>query len=353
MSADINGFLSTATVFRYSKAWGLKQYTQRPLPHCGPLQKQRQVAFAKHFLNRWGLAKRKILLIHFDEKWFESGKRRTNAKACDEMGVPKKHPTMKHCRHPPKLMVVTVVAYAFDGEVENGGHGLKIGQYRCQKAKIALRDQREATRDSDGKISYNGPLVRKKGEAYMVDCNVTGSGTGTASEPKYALMDLFKSTIFPAVAQLVGPGGLYEGYLPIFQGDNAGPHEDSTFKSHAVVECKKQSWKWEPQAPQMPHMNVLDLVVFPAMSKKHSKICSMYTNSAVLVPVKRIWETCQSVFDALDSATIAKGFVLAYRMAQKVVKHGGGNEWVRTAESLLDVRKDFKETATGIVRKTN
>jgi hypothetical protein len=33
-------------------------------------------------------------------------------------------------------------------------------------------------------------------------------------------------TIFPKVEGLVGPGGKYEGYKPVFQGDNAGPHID-------------------------------------------------------------------------------------------------------------------------------
>ena len=36
--------------------------------------------------------------------------------------------------------------------------------------------------------------------------------------------------------------------------------------------CREHKWLWVPQAAQMPHANVLDLVVFPAMSKRHSRL---------------------------------------------------------------------------------
>ncbi len=108
--------------------------------------------------------------------------------------------------------------------------------------------------------------MRNRGVWYVVDCNVTGSDEGTATDPKFALMGLFQGTIFPRVAELVGPGGEYEGYVPVFQGDNAGPHQDGTFKQYVEDQCRERGWKWEPQAPQMPHMNNLDLAVFPAMS---------------------------------------------------------------------------------------
>ena len=123
--------------------------------------------------------------------------------------------------------------------------------------------------------------------------------------------------LFPAVEELVGPGGEYEGYLPVFQGDNAGPHEDATYKQFVVDYCNQRGWKWEPQAPQMPHSNVLDLAVFPAMSKHHSNLMSQYSNTPA--PPDKIWETCEQVWASLPSATIARGFVLAQRVARKVI----------------------------------
>ena len=74
------------------------------------------------------------------------------------------------------------------------------------------------------------------------------------------------------VKKLVGKGGDFEGYTAVFQGDNAGPHNDGEFKKYVEGYCRTQKWLWSPQAAQMPHGNVLDLVVFPAASKRHSRL---------------------------------------------------------------------------------
>ena len=79
---------------------------------------------------------------------------------------------------------------------------------------------------------------------------------------KCALLPIFLNIIFPRVQELVGPGGKYEGYTPVFQGDNAGPHQNATYVNAVTSYCEAKGWHWEPQAPQMPHMNVLDLSVF-------------------------------------------------------------------------------------------
>jgi hypothetical protein len=70
---------------------------------------------------------------------------------------------------------------------------------------------------------------------------------------------------------LVGLGGVYEAYQPVFQGDNAGPHVDGAFHAFVKDFCESKGWKWEPQAAQ-PHSNNLDLAVFPMMSKRHSAL---------------------------------------------------------------------------------
>lgn len=103
----------------------------------------------------------------------------------------------------------------------------------------------------------------EKGDVYDVDCAVTGSSPGTPSDPKCPLLPIFQNIIFPRIESMVGPGGKYEGYTPVFQGDNAGPHQDATYVNTVKQYCNDRGWYWEPQAPQMPHMNVLDLSVFP------------------------------------------------------------------------------------------
>ena len=122
----------------------------------------------------------------------------------------------------------------------------------------------------DGRTKYDGAIVREKDQMYLVDCAVTGSNIGTADSPKFPLMSYFEETVFPRIIALVGPGGKFENYTVVIQGDNAGPHEDKVYKRYVEEYCGREGWHWEPQAPQMPHMNVLDLSVFPNMSKRHS-----------------------------------------------------------------------------------
>ena len=189
-----------------------------------------------------------------------------------------------------------------------------------------------------------------KGDAYLIDCNAMGSNEGTSTNPKFLLLALFCDQIFPKVAELVGPGGAYEGYLLIFQGDNAGPHIDATFHAFVKDFCELNGWKWEPQAVQMPHMNNLDLSVFLMMSKRHSALLKMY--SSIQAPPDEIWHTAEQVWMNMGSAEIARGFILAYRIAAKVIECGGENTFLRKTEFHSGVRGDFYDVPYGVAKKT-
>ena len=45
--------------------------------------------------------------------------------------------------------------------------------------------------------------------------------------------------------------------------------------------------KWEPQDPQMPHMNNLDLAFFPKMMRRHSALLKFYFKK--MAPADEIW----------------------------------------------------------------
>jgi len=53
-------------------------------------------------------------------------------------------------------MAVAFTAYAFDGNVENGGDGIKLGLYRVQAARIAKKTVRKGRRDENGRMRYDG-----------------------------------------------------------------------------------------------------------------------------------------------------------------------------------------------------
>jgi hypothetical protein len=275
---------------------------------------------------------------------------RCNAKMCEILGIEKTHTYLYHKCHINKVMAVAFTAYAFDSNVENGGHGVKLGLYRVQAARVAQRDVRQSQRNEDGNLRYNGDIIRMKGDAYLIDCNVTGSDEGTSTNPKFSLLALFRDQIFPKIEMLVGDGGEYEGYLPVFQGDNAGPHTDATFHTFVKAFCDSKGWKWEPQAAQMPHLNNLDLAVFPMMSKRHSTLLKMY--SAVQAPPDEIWRTAEQVWTGMGSAEIARGFILAYRIAKKVIECGGENAFLQKQEFHSGVRADFYDTNYGVAKKT-
>lgn len=190
-----------------------------------------------------------------------------------------------------------------------------------------------------------------KGERYLVDCAVTGSDPGTADNPKFPLVAVFRDYIFPKVNQLVGPGGKYEGYIPVFQGDNAGPHQEGQYVQYVTNYCTERGWHWEPQAPQMPHMNVLDLSVFPAMSRRHTALARARGGLCVLKE-DDILTAAEQVWNDLPSSKIASAYVQSFRIAKKVIDARGDNAFLGSSGSIhVGVRKDFAETSTGLRRR--
>ena len=119
--------------------------------------------------------------------------------------------------------------------------------------------------------------------------------------------------------KLVGEGGMYEGYKPVCTGDGAGPHVEAAFLSFIQDSCEREGWAWEPQAAQMPHINVLDLAVFPCISRRH---CAVARARGGLHCLKEneIWEAALEVWDQLPNCKIARGYVLSHRIAKKSFK---------------------------------
>ena len=136
-------------------------------------------------------------------------------------------------------MAVTVTGMPLRA-MEDMGSRLVSGFCRVQEgARILKHSVRKSRRDENSNLKYNGNTVRKKDELHLVDCNVTGSDSGTSDAPKYALLDLIRDIIFPEIHRLVRPGGKYEGYIPLMQGYNVGPHEDATYDGLLVTARSK------------------------------------------------------------------------------------------------------------------
>ena len=93
----------------------------------------KQVEFSKRAHDNWELDReRKILWVMSDEKWWHALVSRCNAKACEELGIPKRSFSVHHKSHIGKVMGHATVGYLFHGSPENGGEGFCIGLHRCQ-----------------------------------------------------------------------------------------------------------------------------------------------------------------------------------------------------------------------------
>ena len=352
IEADINHWCSDTTIYRWvtSKA-GYALYAERIIPLLNDAQRKKHFEFAKLFRKNWGLGRGKYLLIHYDEKWFWGLVMRRQAKSCEELGIDPHSYSAYHKSHIAKTMGVAFTAFAFEDNMENGGDAIKLGFFRAQSYKVAEKLVRESVRQADGSIKQSGPVKRKKGDLYLVDCAVTGTAPGTADAPKFPLRGVFEDYIFPLVSRMVGKGGDYEGYTPVFQGDNAGPHAEAAYLKYVKEYCESMGWHWEPQAPQMPHMNVLDLSVFPAMSRRHIALARSMGGLRVLNE-DEIWAAAEKVWRDLPSCKIASGYVQAYRIAEKIIKVKGDNGFLGSnGTPHVGIRKDFHETEKGLSRK--
>ena len=202
---------------------------------------------------------------------------------------------------------------------------------------------------------YDGPVKRKKGDVYFVDCAVTGTDSGTSDDPKFALFDVFHDIIVPKVEKLVEKGGQFEGYTIVLQGDQAGPHQGGDFNKKLIELIKPRGWLYEPQAPQMPHANNLDLAVFPCMSKMHSALTRQNHGLRVLKK-DEIWQAAFDVFENLPSEKIARGFIQCHKLLEKVIKEKGGNSFLRKKKQdglHCNISNEFEldVTGCGLVRK--
>ena len=105
------------------------------------------------------------------------------------------------------------------------------------------------------------------------------------------------------------------------------------------------------QAPQGPYTNVLDLQVFPAMSKRHSELLQIFNNTEA--DTDRIWKIALEIWQGISSAMIARAFLLAYRTMGKIIDTNGDTDWLRNGAPYCNVRRDYYDTDKGVKKITD
>jgi hypothetical protein len=107
----------------------------------------------------------------------------------------------------------------------------------------------------------------------------------------------------------------------------------------------------ELQAPQGPYTNVLDLQVFPAMSKRHSELLQVFSNTEA--DKDRIWKIALEIWNTMTSSMVARAFLLAYRIMAKIIETKGDTDWLKNGAPHCNVRRDYADTERGVKKITD
>jgi hypothetical protein len=251
------------------------------------------------------------------------------------------------CRKSIKVIGHATVGICFTDSPEARYSGYAISLNRCQGFKVCRQTTKEVTKNAiTGRNELKNKTIKNnKGDLVHQDCNVTGTDTGTPSNPKFSLKGLWEDCLLPQLDALVAADGPCAGAIVCHQEDNAGPHIERQFHQWFEAEFKRRNWQLELQVPQGPYTNVLELQLFPAMSKRHSSLLQLSTDTEA--SKDKTWGVAKQVWDTCSSAMICRAFIHAYRIMKKRMHEEGDNSWLATGAPHCSVRADFIDTAAG------
>ena len=120
------------------------------------------------------------------------------------------------------------VGICFTDSPELGCSGFVISLNRCQGFKVCRKTTKEVTKNAltGRNETKNNAIKNKKGDLVLQDCNVTGTDTGTPSNPTFALKGLWEDCLLPQLDVLVADDGPCAGAIVCHQEDNADPHKE-------------------------------------------------------------------------------------------------------------------------------
>jgi hypothetical protein len=127
------------------------------------------------------------------------------------------------------------------------------------------------------------------------------------------------------------------------------PYKEGGYHAWLTSEFESRGWKLELQAPQGPYTNVLDLQVFPAMSKKHSELLQVCNNTEA--DIDRIWKIAFEIWKSITSSiVVARAFLLAYRIMDTIIEKKGDTDWLKNGAPHCHVRRDYVDTDRGVMK---
>jgi hypothetical protein len=239
---------------------------------------QKQFVFSKRVHDRWVLpADVKILWTLSDEKWWHGLVSRTFAKMCPELGVERSSFAVHHKNRIRKAMG----RICFTNSPEEGCDGYNaISLNRCHGFKVCRKTTKEVTKNTitGRNESKNNAIKNNKCDLVLQDCNVTGTDTGTPSNPKFSLKDLWEDCLLPQLDVLVAADGPCRGHC-MSPRRQCRPAQRRPIPSMARGRIQEKELAVRTSGPSRAYTNVLDLQLFPAMSKRHSSLLQLYTDA--------------------------------------------------------------------------
>ena len=345
----VRKWLMSKEGFRY-----IKQKFIPALNEAAVLKRKQYVADETSFWEKVEAMKLGVIEIHQDEKNFLGSVLHKNIKQTAEMKM--KHQKIHHKNYQNKVMFSAFVGAASIGGYKNGIVGLPIHIERCCVERVW-------TKKSTYKRTYNGTSYRyekradniskQQGKIYKVDCCVRGADTGTEKDPKYSLLKFWKEKLLPWLEKLVSTNGPFPGFIIKFQDDGAGAHQCKKYEKFLNELFDSKGWYLSKQPPNSPLTNVLDLLVFPALSKRvsHNKTQFNFERGCVRQMSKdEIEDVVLEEFEKLPVALIARAFATQKHVIKLIDKFNGLNGYIKERSALhSNVRYKFKVREGGAV----
>ena len=370
MAVHLDHIVSESTIMKCLKEReGFKTRKDRILPYLSLDAKDRRLVWAHTwwllFLSVAAVPIQRVIfvLIHMDEKWFYAVVTRSNCKILTSIGLEPADYYAQHKNHIGKEMYVVVTAFVLtnDNDIRKGGVAIPIACVRVGRMRKAQYNTYRRVYKEDG--SHHYPKIpenqlRKEGEEYFKNVELTGSNEGTDKKPKMSLLKIYQEEIIPAIEEKVVQRFSQNGtrkVVCIKQEDSAGLHQDKKYVRTMRREFKKRDWILFNQPAQSPITNVHDACVFPMLSKAVSREQAVTFGSRLLKgeqlnqTVMKVWQ------DKKNLHAIARAFAAHHQIVNSIIKHKGDNNFLTEKGGLtFGIRRMYvrNEEGDGVVPVT-
>ena len=266
LAAELGDIVSKESIRKFCKSQeGFRMRKDRLLPHLDIQAKMRRFKWAESFCVFWKSCKIiktenvAVVLTQIDEKWMYVVRCRTTNKVIPLWNVHGKDRYVHHKSHVGKEMYIVVTAFVLNGnDITKGGIAIPIACIRVGRMVKAKKDSYSRVYQPDGTYHYpqvEANLLRKKGEEYFKNVELTGNSNGTEKDPKMSLLEQYEETIMPALKEKVvekyNNGGTRDVCI-LFQEDNAGLHNNKTYMAGKKALFDTEGHLLFNQPPQSP-----------------------------------------------------------------------------------------------------